>query len=378
MPSGLAIRRIEIFGVGVPLIGAFKSATSIGTAQRSVVVRVTAGGGAIGLGNIDPSPGYSKETVEEDLEVLKSTLAPKLIGLETNNIHRIVSTMDEVLVDYFEAKAAIEMACVDLSARLAGVPIHAYLGGAIKDRLDFNAWIGMLAPDEAAREALKWRDRGFRSAKVKIGADIAADTERVKAVRAVVGPDFNIRVDANASYDPDSAIKLVRMLSPFGLQLFEQPGAVDDLDGMAKVRREANKVGVRIMADESVTDHASLIEIITSNAADLVKLKVMKQGGFLRTGRMIATAEAAGIGCVIGHGFGLGVNTLAEIMLSATSPNVLDGLECVGPLKMADDILERRLDLSVGSIALPSGPGLGVMLDDDKIRRYGFSAETVT
>jgi L-alanine-DL-glutamate epimerase-like enolase superfamily enzyme len=119
-------------------------------------------------------------------------------------------------------------------------------------------------------------------------------------------------------------------------------------------------------------DHASLIDIIRADAADIVKVKVMKQGGFLTTRRMIATAEAAGIRCVVGHGFGLGVNTMAEIMLAATSNNVIDGLECVGPLKTRDDIVTEKLDLSKGSIDLPKGPGLGVTLDDSKLAKYKF------
>jgi muconate cycloisomerase len=138
------------------------------------------------------------------------------------------------------------------------------------------------------------------------------------------------------------------------------------------VRKEANAVGVTVMADESVLDHASLIRIIKMDAADIVKVKVMKQGGFINTRRMIATAEAAGIRCVVGHGFGLGVNTMAEIMLSATSANVVDGLECVGPLKTSDDIVTKKLDLSSGSIALPDGPGLGVVLDEAKLAKYRF------
>ena len=122
-------------------------------------------------------------------------------------------------------------------------------------------------------------------------------------------------------------------------------------------------------------DHASLIRIIEAHAADIVKVKVMKQGGFINTRRMIATAEAAGIRCVVGHGFGLGVNTVAEIMLAATSSNVIDGLECVGPLKTADDIVARKLDLGSGSLALPGGPGLGVALDEAKLKRYRLEAK---
>ena len=162
------------------------------------------------------------------------------------------------------------------------------------------------------------------------------------------------------------------MLAPYDLQLFEQPVPAADLAGMARVRREA--AGIPIMADESVLDHASLIRIIQAGAADLVKLKVMKQGGLLRTRRMIATAEAAGLRCVLGHGFGLGINTMAEIMLAATSQNVIDGIECVGPLKTADDIVEHKLDLGCGSLALPGGPGLGLALDEAKIERYRLGA----
>ena len=192
------------------------------------------------------------------------------------------------------------------------------------------------------------------------------------AVREAVGPAFNIRIDANASYDLNSSIKLARLVAPFNLQLMEQPIAGSDLAGMAQVRSEANALGLSLMADESVLDHTSLIRIIQAGAADMVKLKVTKQGGFLSAQRMIATAEAAGMRCVIGHGFGLGTSTMAEIMLAATTDNVIDGLECVGPLKTADDVVTEKLDLSSGQIALPHGPGLGVTIDEDKLNRYRF------
>jgi muconate cycloisomerase len=138
---------------------------------------------------------------------------------------------------------------------------------------------------------------------------------------------------------------------------------------MATVR---GAIGIPVMADESITDHASLINVIRANCADIVKLKVMKQGGFLKCRSMLETAEAAGLGVVIGHGFGLGINTVAEIMLAATSRTVLSGLECVGPLKTSDDIVTEKLDLSRGEIALPHGPGLGVELDEEKVRKYRF------
>ncbi|MBI4204653.1 MAG: hypothetical protein HY527_06475 [Betaproteobacteria bacterium] len=368
----LKIDCVEVFGVAVPLVGEYKNAYRSKSIQKSAIVRITATGGAVGLGNIDPSPGYSKETIEDSLRVLETKLAPAVIGMDPANVHRVLERIEPAVDEFLDAKAAIEMACVDLAARVAGVPVHTYLGGAVKERLLFNAWIGILPPGEAAQETLGWKQKGFRSAKIKVGGNIEADRDRVKAVREAVGPEFQLRIDANAGYDADTSIKLARMVAPFKLQLFEQPVPADDIAGMARVRREANAFGVPVMADESVLDHASLIRIIKMEAADIVKVKVMKQGGFLNTRRMIATAEAAGIRCVVGHGFGLGINTMAEIMLAATSENVIDGLECVGPLKTADDIVTHKLDLSGGSLALPGGPGLGVTLDEAKLDQYRF------
>ena len=368
----LKIERVEVFGVAMPLVMEFKNAYLSKSVVKSAIVRITATGGAVGYGNIDPTPGYSKEGIEDSLKMIQDKLAPAVMGMDPANIHRITAKLESVAPDFLDAKATIDMACTDLAARVAGMPVHTYLGGAVKDRLLFNAWIGILPPEEAAKETLGWQKQGFRSCKIKVGGNIQADRDRVKAVREAVGPEFNIRIDANAGYDADTSIKLAELVAPYKLQLFEQPVPADDIAGMARVRKAANAVGVPIMADESVLDHASLIRIIRMDAADIVKVKVMKQGGFLNTRRMIATAEAAGIRCVVGHGFGLGVNTMAEIMLAATSDNVIDGLECVGPLKTKDDVVTQKLDLTRGSIALPAGPGLGVTLDDAKLAKYRF------
>jgi len=364
----MKIERVEVFGVAVPLVGEYKVSHSSQSIQTSAVVRIIAGDGAIGLGNVDPVLGYSEESIEQTLHALETVFAPLVIGQDPMNIHVVLQRIQAAIPNYLDAKAAIEMACVDLTARALGISVHAYLGGAVKDTLRFNAWIGILPPDLAAAETAAWQKRGFRSAKIKVGGNIEADRDRIKAVREAVGPEFRLRIDANEGYDADTSIRLARLVAPFDLQLFEQPVPADDIAGMVRVRREC--AGIPIMADESVLDHASLIRIIQAGAADIVKVKVMKQGGIFNTRRMIATAEAAGIRCVLGHGFGLGINTMAEIMLAATAQNVIDGLECVGPLKTSDDVVTEKLDLGTGSLALPPGPGLGVTLDEAKVDRY--------
>ena len=106
---------------------------------------------------------------------------------------------------------------------------------------------------------------------------------------------------------------------------------------------------------------------------DYVKFGIKQAGGILRASRMLATAEAAGLPVVIGHGFGLDPSTIAEIMLAASSRNVLPGLECVGPLKVVDTVATTRLDISSGSLPLPPGPGLGISLDETKLEKFRLS-----
>ena len=124
------------------------------------------------------------------------------------------------------------------------------------------------------------------------------------------------------------------------------------------------------MADESVTDAAALVSIIRQEAADIVKVKVMKQGGLMRTRAMIECAAAAGLRVVIGHGFGLTLSTLAEAAVAAVSEAVIDGCEAVGPLKMAGDVVTAPVNLDEGVIRLTDAPGLGATIDLDALDRY--------
>jgi muconate cycloisomerase len=124
----LPISRVEVFGVAVPLVGpGFKNAYINKTAQKSALVRLTAEDGSVGLGNIDPSPGYSVETIEQSLTALRDKLAPVVHGSDAGNPHHLVARMDAILPGYLDAKAAIEMACVDLLARRLGIPVYQYL-----------------------------------------------------------------------------------------------------------------------------------------------------------------------------------------------------------------------------------------------------------
>ena len=222
-------------------------------------------------------------------------------------------------------------------------------------------------PAQAAREAGEWQRRGFTTAKIKIAGGGPEGIERVAAVRAAVGDRMALRVDFNESLTLAEAVAFIRRLEPYALTLVEQPIPRTDIAGLARIR---GQIGVPLMADESVTGPASLIDIIRREAADIVKLKVMKQGGLLRTRQMIECAAAAGLRVVIGHGFGLTLSTLAEAAVAATSDAVLPGCEAVGPLKMAGDVVRDPVNLEAGVIRLTDAPGLGAVIDPEALERY--------
>lgn len=362
------IESVEVFGVAMPLNGTFTSGGISKAVTKCVVVRLTASDGTVGISSIEPSAGTQSPGTAAELAIaIRDRIAPTLIGQDPTNINRLIELLDGLTPTQPGAGAAVEMACVELASRIQGVPLYTYLGGAVQDSVQFNGWIGMLPPDEAAAEAKRWLNAGFRSAKIKVGSGVEADRDRIAAVRAAVGSAMKLRIDANLQYDADTSLKLCRMVKPFDLQLFEQPAHLRDLAGMARVRREG---GIPVMADESVSDHASLVAVIKADAADFVKFGIKQAGGIMRAARMLATAEAAGLPVVIGHGFGLDPSTLAEIMLAASSRNVLPGLECVGPLKVKDTVATTRLDIASGSLSLPAGPGLGISLDESKLEQF--------
>jgi muconate cycloisomerase len=365
------INQVEVFSVGMPLVDTFTSGGVSKNTTKCVVVRVTATDGAVGISSIDPSArALSPNTAPELAVAIRDRVGPALIGEDPGNANRIVELASKLAPAQPGAATGVELACIELVCRRMGIALYDYVGGAVLDRVLFNGWVGELPADEAAAEAKRWQDAGFKSLKIKVGNEVAKDSDRVAAVRDAVGTDVKLRMDANQQCDVRQALALCHAVKSCDMQLFEQPTPKDDLEGLAQVRREG---GIPVMADESISDHQSLIRVIKADCADFVKFGIKQAGGLLQSARMLATAEAAGLPVVLGHGFGLDLSTMAEIMLGATSHNIVPGLECVGPLKVVDTVATTRLDISRGSIALPSGPGLGIDLDDEKLAQYSVT-----
>jgi muconate cycloisomerase len=351
--------------VEVPMRAPVKGVHGVARAQRSVLVRIATDAGIEGWGNVDPSPGYTLMSADEILAMIVSW-TPNFVGADAMNLNVALAAMDRAAAGGYEAKAAVEMALFDVKARALGIPVHSLLGGRTKSEVTLNAWIGTVPPAQAAAEAQGWLERGFRSAKIKLDGADPEGVSRVAAVRETVGTHMALRVDFNESLPAPDAVRFIRLLEPFDLTLVEQPVPRDRLDDLAMIRR---RIGIPLMADESVVGAASLIDIIRKDAADIVKVKVMKQGGLLRTIEMVQIAAAAGLGVVIGHGFGLTISTLAEATVAAVCDAVREGCEAVGPLKMAADVVAEPVMLDRGVIGLSDLPGFGIEIDPQALAR---------
>ena len=364
----MKITNVDVFTVRVPLKGKFTTSQSSRTHQVSVVIEISTDEGMVGLGNVDPSPKYSTETPEEIVACLNDALIPAVMHKDPRHIILRLIDMDRVLQGHYHAKAALEMAFQDLAAKDLGIPVCQLLGGPVCERVSLiPSWIGHMSPEEGANKAAEWVEKGYRTLKIKVGAGVEEDVERIRAIREAVGPDVHLRLDANEGYTPDKAIKAIQGFAAYHILYCEQPVPREDWDGMAKVRKA---VDVPIMADEGIVDPKDIVIAAEKRAADIVKVKVMKNGGIYGTGRMIWLAGSLGLKCVLGHGFTLGINSLSEIHLAAALPNVMMPIETTGMLKVVEDIITEPIQIDKGWVKVPTIPGLGATLDREKLSRF--------
>ena len=234
-------------------------------------------------------------------------------------------------------------------------------------------------PDQMAAACVAYMEQGVRAFKPKIGGHPDKDAERLLAIREAVEPDVSIRADANQGYTPKEAIRLCQLAERHGvgLELLEQPVACWNLQGMAFVRRA---VGTLIEADESCFTIHDAVQIVRHEAADVLNIKIAKAGGLGNARKIAAIAEAAGLQCVLGTAFGLGVKIAAKLHLAAATVHMIDAVEFteigLHPNMLAPpDDARLALPLDGGCLPVPDAPGLGVALDAATLGRFHTQLE---
>lgn len=329
-------------------------------------------------GSIASIEGYAVEVVDDQgrsghgyframppalppLKALKAafdSLAGALIGVDACAIHAVMDRLDERQQGCAPLKAAIECALYDLLARGLGQPLHALFGGMRQDTFANARIIPLKTPQAMAEVAAGLAAQSFGFLKVKLSGDAALDLARFRAVREAVGPAVRLMADANESYRPKPAIRLICQLAELGLELIEQPTAAADLEGLAQVTRA---VPVTVEADESAPDLQSIWRIAQIRAADSVSLRVMNLGGITNTLRAVAVCEAAGLEWRFGAVFGASVMHAHTLQLAATLRAPSFAHEFSEFELFLDDPF-RGLKMEGGTLRVPAGHGTGVCL----------------
>jgi L-alanine-DL-glutamate epimerase-like enolase superfamily enzyme len=329
------------------------------TVDRTSVIlaEVISESGIIGWGEGTAIPAVSGETPESIEAALRGPLSAVIMQREFTSIEDFSETINCAIAGNPGAKAALDIAAYDIFARELDVPLYRALGGA---GLDIETGITIGLGDVAEMEALAVQrvKQGFTCLKLKAGRSARRDLEVARAVRSAVGPDINLRLDANQGWSAKEAVSVIRAMENEGLdiELIEQPVRADDIEGLRFV---CSRVLTSIVADESVITPADALEICAKRAADVLNVKIQKNGGVGNVLRMVAVAEAAGMKCMIGCALETTVSITAAASIAAARSSVCF-VDLDAPLWLANSPVVGGVTYSGPHIRFPEEAGLGI------------------
>ena len=182
-----------------------------------------------------------------------------------------------------------------------------------------------------------------------------------------MGDGIKLRVDVNQGYDLETALQVLPQMEPLNLEWIEQPLPYWDLEGLALLKE---RLDTPIAVDESVYTVHDARKIITAGAADVVNLKLPRCGGIYRAQQIAALCEAAAIPCFLGGCLETTPGTAAQAHFYASTENIISAAEMEGPWCYVDDVVRTPLELSRGMVTVPTGSGLGIAIDEEKLARY--------
>ncbi|MFN0009997.1 MAG: mandelate racemase/muconate lactonizing enzyme family protein [Planctomycetota bacterium] len=349
----MKIARIESWREDVPLTRPYSIAFQSTEAVTILALSITADDGTVGLGAATPEPLITGETVEACARALAPSELAWLVGRDLRTLPRLLREMAAATPG---ARAAVDMALHDLLAKRLGLPLADLLGRA-HDSLPTSITIGIKPADETLTEAQEYLERGFRILKVKIGAGLELDLERLVKLRERFGTDFGLRADANQGYDARTLREFLRRTRHLAIELVEQPlkpSADEELGALPEEDR------ARIAADESLHGDRDALRLSgPPRPFGIWNIKLMKSGGIAGGLRIAAIAETAGVhlmwGCMDESVVGISAALHAAFASPATRYLDLDG-----SLDLSRDFARGGFVLEHGLMRTNGLPGLGV------------------
>ena len=361
------IADIETIAVSLPMIRPMKMAGVLVESADNVLVRVELGSGHTGWGEAASAPSMTGETVESMVAALRY-MTPALTGFAAGDPVAVSSLMDRLMYANQSAKSAVEMALHDALGKASDKPVFEMLGGKRRARVPVLWLVGTGSADSDVEEVRAKRAAGFAAYKIKVGTGTPhTDAERTRRICAALGDGNLICADANQGYTVEQAIAYVRAVADTGLDFFEQPVPGHDLAGMARVAAASR---IPIGCDEGLHVIEDLARHHQSRAASGASLKTIKLGGMQRVYDAARTCESLGmkvnLACKIAES---GIATAAVLHLAAAVPAVDWGVS-LSSQYLADDVVRVPLAITSGHADVPAGPGLGIEVDEARVRRY--------
>lgn len=361
---------IETILVEIPTIRPHKMAVATMQTQTLVLVKITTEDGFTGWGEATTigGLGYGEESPESVKTNIEHYFAPLLKSLAKLNVAQTMQTIKRSINGNRFAKCAIQTALLDIQAQRLNVPLSEVLGGRLRDRVPVLWVLASGDTDKDIAEAQKMIEmKRHNTFKLKIGSrSVEADVEHVLAIKKALGTETSIRVDVNRAWSERQAIKGIQRLQDGGVDLIEQPCAIDNLGAM---QRLTHKFDIAIMADESLMGPQSAYNIAKHNGSSVFAVKVAQSGGLIEACDIAKIAQLSGIDLYGGTMLEGPIGTMASAQAFSTFENLTYGTELFGPLLLTEQILKNPLKYENFELQLPQGSGLGIELDLDKIDR---------
>ena len=361
--TGFTIKSVQTWRAVLRRAVAWKTARYTKGDIEATIVGITDANGTVGYGYM-PSMSIVGESPLSSESLIQTLLVPVMKGRSFVGIQPILREVEQVLGANFQTKFAIEEALWDLLAKRLQTPLVNLIGGACRLEVPVMRMLGLKPPQETAAEAKALVEQGYRHVKVKIGLDEKRDLETVRRVRDGIGEDVFLSADANQAYAPMRAVRILRQLENVSLGIVEQPVRRDDVRGMAFVRQN---VSVPIMADEGIETATDALRHIEAGAMDAVSIKLWKMGGLYRGRDIASVCNAANVRVHVGSTAGSQLLEAIQLHFCASLPDLFGGAE-IGEFESLTDDPASGLVVENGALRVPSVPGLGVMIDHNKLR----------
>ncbi|MEX0703499.1 MAG: dipeptide epimerase [Planctomycetales bacterium] len=320
--------------------------------------------GLRGLGCAAPDEAVTGETAERTLSIFRDVVEPVLRGTDPFRSEQCLQTLAKPLAAQPAARAAVDMALHDLLGKQAGLPVWKLLGG-FRSSIATSVTIGILPERKTVERAKELVARGFVALKLKGGADVDGDVDRIRKVREAVGPGIELRFDANQGFTVSQTVDFLRRTESLRVEHIEQPTTRDDPALLGEVKRNSH---VPVMADESLMTLRDAWRIATGEWADLLNIKLMKVGGIAEAAKIDAVAEAGGIRTMVGCMDESALAIAAGLHFALARPNVAYA-DLDGHLDLLDDPFAAAVRLENGILHPAEGPGFGI--DSKGITRPG-------